>query len=159
MSNELTRQLVLTDNLQLNVSIKDNKIYTTSREIAKVFGKHHKSILTKIKADPSFEELVAGQNFVLGSYLDENNQKRPEFILDRLGIDNLIMSFTGKEASIYKRKLLQTLYEAEKKLQEIEEKAHLEQINFLKQQCELEVIEAKKLYSTSNGETSLTRKN
>lgn len=55
----------------------------SSREIAELTGKPHSDLMKAIRAmEPAWEE-IAGGKFSLGSYLDANQQERPQFELTK----------------------------------------------------------------------------
>ena len=56
----------------------------TSREIAEITGKEHKNVLQAIRTMAPAWEKIAGLKFQLGSYLDDNNQPRPEYRLTKV---------------------------------------------------------------------------
>lgn len=83
------------------VRVSHGLLWTTSLNIAQVFGKQHKNVLDAIKRLDCSEEF-ARLNFKPGSYHDANNQSRPLYDVSRDGFFFLVMGFTGKEAARWK---------------------------------------------------------
>ena len=83
------------------VRISHGLLWTTSLNIAQVFGRQHKNVLDAIKRLDCSEEF-ARLNFKPGSYADANNQNRPLYDITRHGFTFLVMGFTGKEAARWK---------------------------------------------------------
>jgi Rha family phage regulatory protein len=79
----------------------DGKLVTRSINVAKVFGKEHKRVLQDIR-DMNCSEKFAERNFVPGSYLDQQNQKRPMYSITRDGWTMLVMGYTGEKAMKFK---------------------------------------------------------
>jgi Rha family phage regulatory protein len=78
-----------------------DKIVVSSRKIAEVFEKRHSDVLDALKNINCSKEF-AQRNFTLGSYLDSNNQERPEYLITRDGFTFLVMGFTGEKAAKFK---------------------------------------------------------
>lgn len=87
------------------VSINDNQPVTTSRKIAKLFGKRHSDVVRAIN------ELDCSDDFRERSYaLSQYDQKMPtggnksvnEFLITKDGMTFLVMGFKGKEAAKFK---------------------------------------------------------
>lgn len=102
----------MTDQL---VQRKENKIFTTSRMVAVKFKKEHKNVLRAIQSLDCSEEF-SRLNFERVAYLDEKNEKRPEYIMTRDGFTFLAMGFRGKEAAVFKEEYINAFNEAEKEL-------------------------------------------
>ena len=80
---------------------EEGKVVVGSRIVALKYGKDHSDVLKKIrKYIEAIPELAEG-NFTLGSYLDENKQSRPEYLMDRQGFSILVNKFTGDDALIF----------------------------------------------------------
>lgn len=79
------------------VQAKNGEVVTTSRKIAKYFGKRHGDVLRKIeqvKADCSRE--FSQRNFASADYIDEQGKVRPMYSLTKDGWIMVVMGFTGK---------------------------------------------------------------
>jgi len=102
---------------------EDGKVVVSSRTVALKYGKDHSDVLKKIrKFIEAIPELAEG-NFTLGSYLDENKQSRPEFLMDRQGFSILVNKFTGDDALIFTYKYTKAFEEM------IEELEHRRQVS------------------------------
>ena len=97
MKNELT----VID--KVKIFERDGKQWTTSLNIAEVFGKNHFDVLDKIEKLECSQEF-AQRNFTAGGYSDKNNQMRKMYDITRDGFVLLVMGFTGKPAMQFKRK-------------------------------------------------------
>ncbi|WP_250186131.1 Rha family transcriptional regulator [Escherichia coli] len=85
------------------VQAKNGEVVTTSRKIAKYFGKRHGDVLRKIeqvKADCSRE--FSQRNFASADYIDEQGKVRPMYSLTKDGWIMVVMGFTGKAAAAIK---------------------------------------------------------
>ena len=85
------------------VQAKNGEVVTTSRKIAKYFGKRHCDVLRKIeqvKADCSRE--FSQRNFASADYIDEQGKVRPMYSLTKDGWIMVVMGFTGKAAAAIK---------------------------------------------------------
>jgi Rha family phage regulatory protein len=112
MSNELTK---FEQEFGLTVN-EEGKITTSSLKVAEYYGKEHSDVLKKIR---KFIELIpelAEGNFSLGSYIDNNNQSRPIYNMDRQGFAMLVNKFTGDEATIFTYKYTKAFEEMAEEL-------------------------------------------
>ncbi|EMC2749669.1 Rha family transcriptional regulator [Escherichia coli] len=85
------------------VQAKNGEVVTTSRKIAKYFGKRYGDVLRKIeqvKADCSRE--FSQRNFASADYIDEQGKVRPMYSLTKDGWIMVVMGFTGKAAAAIK---------------------------------------------------------
>lgn len=87
------------------VSVSNDRVVTTSLQVAEYFGKEHKNVLKAIReidCDPHFTQL----NFEPCMYISElkNGVKRelPMYYITRDGFTLLAMGFTGKKAMQFK---------------------------------------------------------
>lgn len=72
---------------------------TTSRKIAKQFGKEHKNVLRDIRnAQKSLSEEFNQLNFELVEYLDKKGEKRQEYILTSDAFMVVTMAYSGEKA-------------------------------------------------------------
>lgn len=81
------------------ISAEGERLTTTSRHVAVVFGKRHDNVLHAIRGltehlPPEFNAL----NFEAVVFLDEKGQSCVSYILSRDGFALLAMRFTGKKA-------------------------------------------------------------
>lgn len=88
---------------------------TTSRIVARVFGKRHDHVLRDIRALECSEDFRR-LNFGESSYLNAQNKTQPEFQMTRDGFMFLVMGFTGAEAAARKQAFIATFNEMEERL-------------------------------------------
>lgn len=85
------------------VTIQDKKAVTSSLQIAQVFSKEHRHVITSIR-----ELLNTAENsallkmFVESTYVASNGKSNPMYIINRDGFTLLAMGFTGKKALQFK---------------------------------------------------------
>lgn len=95
---------------------KQGVIVTTSRNVARQFGKRHDSVLRTIReleCSESFRLL----NFVESSYKNSQNKTQPEFIMTKDGFTILVMGFTGDKAMDFKEKYIDQFNKMKEKLE------------------------------------------
>lgn len=100
------------------VQIKDNKVYTTSLDVARVFNKRHADVLKTIENLECSNEFIK-RNFSLSSYVDSTGRSLPMYIIYRDGFSMLVMSYTGKKAMVWKEKYIETFNKMENKLKQL----------------------------------------
>ncbi len=97
------------------VVVSNNKITTTSKNIADVFGKKHKDVLEAIRAlDLPVE--FNGRNFAPVEYRDAKGEKRPMIEMTRDGFTILVMGFTGPKAMKFKLAYIEAFNKMEQEL-------------------------------------------
>jgi Rha family phage regulatory protein len=104
-----------TDDENYGLFIKDNEILISSIDVAEKFRKQHKHVMEKIKnlnCSPEFTKT----NFRPSTYRDNTGRELPCFNLTRNGFTRLVMSFTGKKASIWIEKFIHQFDEMENAL-------------------------------------------
>lgn len=102
--------------------IKGNAM-TTSRDVARVFGKEHKNILRDIEnleCSANFGAL----NFELTYYKDEWNRRQRMYRMTRDGFSFLVMGFRGKKAAEFKERFIQKFNEMEKWINSRQQLSH-----------------------------------
>lgn len=124
----------------------------SSRVVAEQLGKEHKRVMQDCR-----EKLEEGVEFVPGSYIDKNNQSRPELMLTKDGFILLCMNYQGYNE--FKRAYINKFNEMERELQENRlpqtyKEALIELVNAieLKEQAESKVkmlTHQNKLYTSS----------
>lgn len=85
------------------VQTKNGEVVTTSKKVAKYFGKRHGDVLRKIeqvKADCSSE--FSQRNFASADYIDAQGKVRPMYSLTKDGWIMVVMGFTGRAAAAIK---------------------------------------------------------
>ncbi|MCX0443440.1 Rha family transcriptional regulator [Aeromonas veronii] len=83
------------------VIAKHGEVFTTSRQVAELFGKDHRNVLRAIRLLDCDEEFTA-LNYELTDFIDKNGDPRPEYLMTKDGMVFLVMGFTGKKAAQFK---------------------------------------------------------
>lgn len=97
------------------VTIENNTIVVSSRDVSEHFEKEHKNVLASIR------EILAAEKSAVNffkeySYLSRGKEY-PAYYLNRDGFSLLVMGFTGKKALEWKIKYINAFNDMEKKLQ------------------------------------------
>jgi len=100
---------------KIKVFERDGVQWTTSLNIAEVFGKEHRDILKAVNNLQCSKEF-AERNFAPSEYPDKNNQMRPMFELSRDGFSFLVMGFTGAKAAQFKEGYIEAFNAMEKQV-------------------------------------------
>lgn len=104
--------LQATENIPM--SIENNEIVVSSRQIAENFGKLHKHVLESIR------EILVAENsatkFFHKTTHEYRGQQFPEYLMNRDGFSLLVMGFTGKEALEWKLKYINAFNKMEHQL-------------------------------------------
>lgn len=88
---------------ELGIFEKHSNAWTTSRDLARVFGKDHSKVMRSIEqviaeADKDWTDA----NFGLSSYKDQSGKKNKQYRMTRKGFSLVAMGFTGKKAMQFK---------------------------------------------------------
>lgn len=83
------------------VTINNNRIITTSRQVAEHFGKEHMHIMESIRKLLNDEENL-GIEFSIVKFKNERGQEYPEYLITKKGFTILAFGFTGKKAIKFK---------------------------------------------------------
>ena len=83
------------------VVVDNNRVITTSRQVAKFFGKEHKHILEAIKKLLEDKEILSAE-FSTHLYNDMQGKERPEYLMTKKGFTILAFGFNGKKALDFK---------------------------------------------------------
>lgn len=99
------------------VFTRNNQVVTSSRNVARDFGKEHHNVVKAI------EGIVKNNDtpnmFYETTYIHEQNkQEYRQYLMNRDGFTLLVMGFTGKKAMQFKMKYIQAFNEMEKRLKE-----------------------------------------
>lgn len=100
---------------------RNDQVVTSSRNVARDFGKRHDNVLKEI--DRLINDNGVTQNigtlFYQTTYIHEQNkQEYRQYLMNRDGFTLLVMGFTGKRAMQFKMKYIQAFNEMEKRLKE-----------------------------------------
>lgn len=105
----------------LDIHLGDDRVFATSREVARVFGKEvkhvHEAIRTLIKMEPALS-----LNFRPFEINDLTGTSVHHYDLDRDAVTLLVMGFTGKKAIKFKRRYIEAFNEIDRRLMEAETK-------------------------------------
>ncbi|EAI4210941.1 Rha family transcriptional regulator [Campylobacter coli] len=97
---------------------KDEQVFCTSLDIAKVFGKNHFHVLRDIENILNdlreIGDLQCKSNFGLVKYKDKKGEFRPAYQISRDGFSLLAMGFTGKKALRFKIAFINAFNEMER---------------------------------------------
>ena len=99
------------DNL---VSIKNNQVVVSSRQVAENFGKRNVEVLDKIREILSVENST--NEFFKETTYSYNGRMLPEYLMNRDGFTLLAMGFTGEKALQWKIKYINAFNEMEQQL-------------------------------------------
>ncbi len=113
---------VIINNVEVNLNIKENKVFINSLDLAKVFNKNHRHILQTTKNQPQND--FTESNFILSTYKDKKGELRPCYNLTRDAFSLLVMGFTGQKAYKWKIEFIKAFNEMEKRLRNIEYEKH-----------------------------------
>lgn len=83
------------------VTVSNNHLTTSSKNVADVFGKNHRDVLRAIDNLETPEEFNQ-RNFAPVEYRDAKGEKRPMVEITRDGFTILVMGFTGPKAMKFK---------------------------------------------------------
>mgnify|MGYP003591393121 CR=1 FL=1 len=98
------------------VTVKNNQVVVSSRQVAENFGKQHRHVLDSIKEIVGVAEFSADL-FRAAIYTHpQNKQRYPEYLMNRDGFTLLAMGFTGEKALQWKLKYIQAFNEMEEQL-------------------------------------------
>lgn len=101
------------------VEVFNGTLFTTSLNVAEVYGKRHKDVLRSVDAvkaecPPDFTE----RNFAPSEYTDPTGRKLPMYRLSRDGLVLLVMGYTGPTATKHKIGYINAFNAMEAKLKE-----------------------------------------
>lgn len=124
-----SHSLIIND-CEVKFSTNENKIFCTSLDVARVFGKQHKHVLADIQRIlndlqeigtsndlPNFRQVVRISKTTNPKNGKLVNRKMPMYNLTRDGFSLLAMGFTGKKALRWKISFINAFNEMEKLLQ------------------------------------------
>lgn len=94
-----TKELTIID--KIKVFERDGKQWTTSLNIAEVFGKSHKHVIEAIE-DIECSQEFRWPNFRLSSYITSQNKEMPMYEITRDGFMFLVMGFTCAKSAQFK---------------------------------------------------------
>ena len=101
------------NNLNL-VSINNNQVVVSSRQVADDFGKQHKDVLESIRGILAAEN--SATKFFYESTFTNRGKQYPEYLMNRDGFSLLVMGFTGEKALEWKVKYINAFNAMEQEL-------------------------------------------
>ena len=93
----------------LGITVKNDKSYVSSRELALAFDKRHADVMRDIKdrVIPYISDDFNQRNFTPVKYKDKKGESRPEYLLTFDGFSIVAMGYTGKRAMEFKEAYIQ----------------------------------------------------
>lgn len=105
---------------EVQVINNNGELVVSSRKVAEDFGKQHKHVLDSIHEIMTAENsAVLSEMFYATTYVNTQNKKQPEYLMNRDGFTLLAMSFTGHKAFEWKLKYINAFNKMEKQLKEL----------------------------------------
>lgn len=97
----------------------NNEVVTDSLMVAEVFGKEHKVVLNAIRTLNCSGEFRRN-NFMLSTYVNQQNKDMPKYLIKKDGIAFLVMGFTGETASKFKEEYINAFNRMEDRIKKSE---------------------------------------
>ncbi|BBF42019.1 Rha protein, phage phi-80 [Lachnospiraceae bacterium KM106-2] len=95
---------------------KKELVVCSSLDVADTFGKEHRRVMQDIR-ELGCSDQFNKHNFVLISYIDSMNRKKPMYQMTRDGFTLLVMGYTGDKAMKFKEAYIKQFNAMEKTLQ------------------------------------------
>ena len=127
---------------EIQIRFENNQMLVSSLQVAKDFGKEHKTVLRDIKN--LVAQNCAAKSLFYDSEYDNRGKKFPMYLMNRDGFTLLAMGFTGKDALEWKLKYINAFNDMEAKLNSPEfimQRA----LEYSKQRCETLLLENREL--------------
>lgn len=102
----------------IKIVMNQNKLVTTSKNVADNFNKQHKHILRDIEKLLKEDVSNFGPMFYEGKEPDSYGRQQKVYYMNRDGFTFLVMGFTGKQAREFKLKYIEQFNKMEKQLKE-----------------------------------------
>lgn len=143
---------VFINNQEVVFENKDEQVFCTSLDVAKVFGKRHDHVLRDIENILNdLREIGTSNdlsNFGLVKYKDKKGELRPAYQISRDGFSLLAMGFTGKKALQWKMLFINAFNEMENIIKSNNQNNTTIDSNiYYKELCDRLLIENKELKS------------
>lgn len=133
--------VVFINNQEVVFENKDEQVFCTSLDVAKVFGKNHfhvlrdiENILNNLRKIGTSQDL---SNFGLVKYKDKKGELRPAYQISRDGFSLLAMSFTGKKALQWKMLFINAFNEMKNIIRSNNQTTNYSDYEFIKKQNEI----------------------
>lgn len=93
----------------LGIFEKSEEGWTTSRDLARVFGKRHDNVMAQVErvirdTDKDWTDL----NFKVSHYKDQSGKRNKQYDMTRKGFSLVAMGFTGKKAMEFKVRYIES---------------------------------------------------
>jgi Rha family phage regulatory protein len=99
----------------IQLIVKDNKVFATSIEVARRFGKLHKDVLRALE-NLDIPQDFNRRNFAPIAYIDGKGRSQRAYRMTRDGFTLLVMGFSGPDAIQWKIKYLEAFNELERQV-------------------------------------------
>ncbi len=96
----------------------EEKLITTSLQVAEIFEKEHARVLRDIRELSCSEDFRNG-NFAKSSYINSQNKKQPMYQITKDGFVLLVMGYTGEKAMKFKEDYIKAFNKMENELRRI----------------------------------------
>jgi len=135
--------------IEKSIVQKDNKFFTDSLSIAKIFEKEHRHVLDAIKNCECSDKFRSAE-FSADVYLDTYNRQMPKFNLTKKGMAKIVLGFTGKKAAVFQEAYIEKFEELENKVSSNVPSSPLELILSIAQQLVSNEQKTKQLENNIN---------
>ncbi|EAI5627472.1 Rha family transcriptional regulator [Campylobacter jejuni] len=131
--------VVFINNQEVVFENKDEQVFCTSLDVAKVFGKQHKDILEIIRSKIRNKEIqnFNGRNFSPVKYRDAKGEMRPAYQLTKDGFSFIAMGLTGRKADKFKIEFINAFNEMENIIRSNNQTTNYSDYEFIKKQNEI----------------------
>ncbi|ABS44143.1 Cpp32 [Campylobacter jejuni subsp. doylei 269.97] len=133
--------VIIINNQEVVFENKDEQVFCTSLDIAKVFGKNHFHVLRDIENILNdlreIGDLQCKSNFGLVKYKDKKGEFRPAYQISRDGFSLLAMGFTGKKALQWKMLFINAFNEMENIIKSNNQTTNYSDYEFIKKQNDI----------------------
>ena len=108
--------------LVLNIMNNNGVDVTDSRDVAKMIGKAHKTLIRDIKKyiDNMGTDVFPSDFFIESIYLDKYEREKPCFLITKKGCEFIAHKLTGKKGTEFTAKYVEAFNEMQEALQEVE---------------------------------------
>ncbi len=111
---------IIINQQEVQFNTLNHQIFCTSLDVARVFGKEHKSILRAIRSKIRNKEIqnFNEHNFAPVKYKDIKGEVRTAYNLTRDGFSFIAMGLTGRKADLWKVQFINAFNQMEQSLKE-----------------------------------------
>ena len=112
------KNMININNIGVELSTKDSKVFATSKDIASVFGKRNADVTKSIESILTESDLK-DEKVRLSNYKASNGKDHKMYELDRDIFSLVVMGFTGEKAMVWKRSFIEAFNKMEEELIQI----------------------------------------